>query len=50
MEFWKMPIVIARHTHADIYDVVDMRTTRPGHLDLKFEPSDGSIGWGRRVH
>lgn len=32
-----MPIVIARDTHADLYDGVDMRTTRPDKLDLKFE-------------
>ncbi len=40
-----MPIVIARHTHADIYDAVDMKTSRAGKLSLKFEPADGSMGW-----
>lgn len=40
-----MPIVIARHTHADIYDAVDMRTSRAGSLKLNFEPTDGSMGW-----
>lgn len=45
-----MPIVIARHTHADMYDAVDMRTTRAGHLKLTFEPVDGSFGWSQPVH
>jgi isocitrate dehydrogenase len=42
---WRAPVVIARHTHAGVYDAKEMRTTRAGTLKVKFEPSDGSMGW-----
>ena len=50
MNYWQMPIVIGRHTHADVYDAVDMRTTRGGLLNYCFEPIDGSCGWEHTVH
>ena len=31
---WKAPVIVARHTHADVYDALDMRTTRAGTLKL----------------
>lgn len=46
---WKAPVIIARHTHADVYDSLDMRTTRAGTLKLKFEPADESMGFDEVV-
>ena len=46
---WKAPVIIARHTHADVYDALDMRTTRAGALKLNFEPSDESMGFNEVV-
>lgn len=47
---WTRPIIVARHTHADMYDVHEMQTTRAGILKLKFEPSDTSMDWNEMVH
>ena len=46
---WKFPVIVARHTHADVYDVKEMKTTRGGSLKMKFEPADGSMGWSDLV-
>lgn len=39
---WTKPIVIGRHAFGDQYRATDLVADRPGKLEFKFTPADGS--------
>jgi len=39
---WKKPIIIGRHAFGDQYKCTDLLVDKPGTLELRFKPDDGS--------
>lgn len=39
---WKEPIIIGRHSFADVYKCTDFKTFGPGTMKMSFTPDDGS--------
>jgi isocitrate dehydrogenase len=39
---WKEPIIIGRHSFADVYKATDFKTFGPGTMKMSFHPDDGS--------
>jgi len=47
---WEKEIVVARHSHGDQFSSVDQRTGKSGKLEMRFTPSDGSMGFQKTIH
>jgi len=46
---WTAPIIIGRHAHGDQYKATDFVVDKPGLLEVKFTPADGSEPEVRKV-
>ncbi|KAJ9588512.1 hypothetical protein L9F63_018124 [Diploptera punctata] len=41
---WKLPIIIGRHAHGDLYKAAEALVPGPGKLELKWSPTSGHEG------